>query len=83
MKFFLDSPMPRSVSQAMMAFFASATLRPLRKSEFTRTPVCTSVKAACSTSPPAMTSTMGRSNFLANSQSRVSWAGTAMIAPVP
>ena len=32
---------------------------------------------------PLTTSTMGRPNFLANSQSRVSWAGTAMMAPVP
>ena len=32
---------------------------------------------------PLTTSMMGRPNFLANSQSRVSWAGTAMMAPVP
>ena len=28
-------------------------------------------------------SVMGRPNFRANSQSRVSWPGTAMMAPVP
>ena len=46
-------------------------------------PVSQSVKASFSTLPPFTTSMMGRPNFLANSQSRVSWAGTAMMAPVP
>ena len=41
------------------------------------------LNAASSTLPPATTSTIGRPNFFANSQSRVSCAGTAMIAPVP
>ena len=51
--------------------------------ELTITPVSQSVKASSFTFPPLTTSTMGRPNFLANSQSRVSCAGTAMIAPVP
>ena len=67
----------------MMAFLASSTLMPSRKPELTITPVSQSVKASFSTSPPLTTSMMGRPNFLANSQSRVSWAGTAMMAPVP
>ena len=34
-------------------------------------------------SPGSTTAMIGRSNCWANSKSRVSWAGTAMIAPVP
>ena len=34
-------------------------------------------------SPVRTTSRMGSLNWVANSKSRVSWAGTAMIAPVP
>ena len=60
-----------------------ATESPFRKSELTMIPSAMSVYAAACTSPPATTSTMGRWNFLANSQSRSSCAGTAMIAPVP
>jgi hypothetical protein len=41
------------------------------------------VQAAASRSPPSRTRTMGRSICRANSQSRWSWPGTAMIAPVP
>ena len=52
------------------------------------TPVATSVKAAfcTSTSEPSSAATtwiMGRPKALAKSQSRLSWAGTAMMAPVP
>ena len=47
------------------------------------TPVSQSVNASFSTSPPLTTSMIGRLNFFANAQSRVSWPGTAMIAPVP
>ena len=56
---------------------------PVMKPELTMTPVSQSVKASFSMSPPLTTSTIGMPNFLANSQSRVSWAGTAMMAPVP
>jgi hypothetical protein len=59
----------------------AATLgRPSRKPEFTATP--SPVKAAVRTSPPFTTSTIGRPKRLANSVA-LSWAGTAMIAPVP
>ena len=79
-------PLPFSSSQAYILFLASSTDRPFRKSELTSVPVATSVKASLSRSlgtVPLTTSMMGRPNFLANSQSRVSWAGTAMMAPVP
>jgi hypothetical protein len=39
------------------------------------------VRASCPS--PATTRTIGRSNFVANSKSRSSCPGTAMIAPVP
>ena len=66
-----------------MASFASSTVIPSRNPELTITPVAQSVNASFSTSPPFTTSMMGSPNFLANSQSRVSWPGTAIIAPVP
>ena len=40
-------------------------------------------KASTETSPPATTSRMGRSKVRAKAWSRSSWAGTAMMAPVP
>ena len=77
-------PMPFSVSHFFMTGMASFTVRPLRKSEFTMMPVSSlRVKASFSMSPPWTTSMMSQPNFLANSQSRSSWAGTAMMAPVP
>ena len=77
--------MPFSSSHWIMAGMASFTVLPLRKSELTRMPVSSlAVKAAfCTSSPPETTSMISQPNFLANSQSRVSWAGTAMMAPVP
>ena len=81
-----EIPIFISSSQAYILFLASSTDRPFRKSELTSVPVATSVKASLSRSlgtVPLTTSMMGRPNFLANSQSRVSWAGTAMMAPVP
>ncbi len=39
--------------------------------------------SASETSGPAMTRRIGSPNLRANSKSRSSWAGTAMIAPVP
>ena len=77
------SPMCFSVRYSVMAFLASATLMPSRKPELTITPVAQSVKAASCTLPPLTTSMISQPNFFANSQSRSSWAGTAMIAPVP
>ena len=76
---------PCSTSQSMMVSlgFRDASC-PFRKPELHQHAVlayrCTPLPAR---SPPATTSTIGRPNFLANSQSRVSCAGTAMIAPVP
>ena len=52
---------------------------PSMKPEFTMMPVSQSVKASFVTSPPFTTSTMGRLNLRANSQSLVSWPGTAMM----
>jgi hypothetical protein len=83
LKFTFGSPFPFSASQAVIFFFASSTERLSSMPELTITPVSQSVKASSFTFPPLTTSTMGRPNFLANSQSRVSCAGTAMIAPVP
>src|ERR1041385_1048111 len=51
--------------------------------EFTTRPAWFSVNAAFVTSPPLTTSLMTRPNVRANSQSRSSCPGTAMIAPVP
>ncbi len=57
--------------------------RPLSGPEFTSVPFSISTNAASATLPPEMTSTMGRPYLRANRQSRSSWPGTAMIAPVP
>ena len=82
-------PEAREAAKRFVQIFARAfadpskTLIPSRKPELTITPVAQSVKASFSTLPPFTTSMMGRPNFLANSQSRVSCPGTAMMAPVP
>ncbi len=75
--------MPFSSKNSVILTFASSTLSPSKMPEFTIMPVSQSVKAADCTSPPFTTSMMGRLNFFAKSQSRSSWAGTAMMAPVP
>ena len=76
--------MPFSSSHFFMAGMASFTVMPLRKSELTMMPVSSfRVKASFSMSPPWTTSMISQPNFLANAQSRSSWAGTAMMAPVP
>ena len=46
-------------------------------------PVNASPPASSNPSDGCTVRTTGRSNFAANSQSRWSWPGTAMIAPVP
>ena len=76
-------PMPFSPSHSIIAGIASLTVLPFRKSEFTRMPVSSfAVNAAFWTSsPPETTSMISQPNFLANSQSRSSCAGTAMMAP--
>ncbi len=66
----------------MIAFLASATSMPSRKPELMAGP--SPVNA--SPSKPSVGRTvrmMFRSNTFAKSQSRWSWPGTAMIAPVP
>jgi len=76
--------MPCSVTHFFMVGIASFTVRPSRKPEFTMMPVSSfRVKASLVMSPPWTTSTMGRPNLVANSQSRWSWPGTPMTMPVP
>ena len=76
--------MPFSSSHLVMAGMASLTLMPSRKPELTMMAFSSLlIHASLVTSPPLTTSTMGRLNSLANSQSRWSWPGTAMMAPVP
>jgi len=68
---------------------ASFTSNPFKNPELISLPLATSVKASFSISQTvfsfadSITWIIGKSNFLANSQSLVSWAGTAIIAPVP
>ena len=79
--------MPRFSHQAMMVAFASFVGRPSRETSpfllFFATP--SPVKNFSAFAPPAgaTTYTNGRPNFAANSPSRSSWAGTAMMAPWP
>ena len=79
-------PSPFASSQSMVTRLASPTPRPSSEisslAELIAGP--SPVKASPSQSSGGCTvRTMGRSNFVANSQSRWSWPGTAMIAPVP
>ena len=82
-------PLPCSASQPTISCQASDAGRPVNRPELTITSstVC-STKALSSSSvasaPLGITTlTMGSPNFFANAKSRSSWAGTAMIAPVP
>jgi hypothetical protein len=76
-------PKPSASSQAITLLHGLATGRgsAVERPELTiaPSPVC----AAVATSPPEITSTIGSPMAFANSQSRSSWPGTAMIAPVP
>ena len=68
----------------MIASIAAALSSPSSGPEFTCGPssaVATPVTAG--SSPPSTTTRTGRPNARAKSRSRWSWAGTAMIAPVP
>ena len=71
----------------MMAALASATPMPLREiSSLAELMAGPSPMYASSSGWPSAgctVRTMGSSNRVANSQSRLSWPGTAMIAPVP
>ncbi len=69
-----------------MAIFPVSTSSPVKRPEFTRRPVpeYASVSGVSPSSPsPATTRRMGRPNLVANSKSRSSCPGTAMMAPVP
>jgi hypothetical protein len=76
-------------SQSTILRLPSATLIPSNSPEFTSTQPSLSVNAASSgtsaslAASRATTRTMGSWNCVANSKSRSSWPGTAMIAPVP
>ena len=79
-------PTPFSSSQSMIAVFASPTSMPSSEisslAELIAGP--SPVYASPSKSSAGCTvRTIGRSKVRANSQSRWSWPGTAMIAPVP
>ncbi len=69
----------------MIFFFASGVGRPSSGPElmFTPSPVNAWFGSTALPSAGAITWTIGMSNFFANSKSRSSCAGTAMIAPVP
>ena len=69
-------------------FIACLQDKLFKKSELIITPEFTSVKGSLSTETELefagfITGIIGKLNFLANSQSLLSWAGTAIIAPVP
>jgi hypothetical protein len=76
-------PRPFSSSHAMMRAFASPTDRPSRLTSSFDDAVATPSPVHGSSSPPVTTRGVGRPNAVANSKSRSSCAGTAMMAPVP
>jgi hypothetical protein len=80
-------PRPRSASDAVIASIASGEVRPSNLSELTSrsAPEWATNASSAGASPPAGSTTrrISRSNLRANSKSRWSCAGTAMIAPVP
>ncbi len=85
----MGSARPVSASQATMAAPPSSADWPSKRPLLTRTSpsVCAmnaaSTGALASTPGAATTRRIGNPNFCANRKSRSSWAGTAMIAPVP
>jgi hypothetical protein len=81
-------PAPRSLasSQPMMACLASAMSRPFRLTSSLALLMAGPSPTYALPSKEAggcTVRTMGRPKFSANSQSRSSWPGTAMMAPVP
>ena len=79
-------PLPLASSQSAIASNAAAEVRPSNSPDAMTIPGSTNAPAEMSTASPSdgrITCTMGRPNRVANSWSRWSWAGTAMIAPVP
>jgi len=70
-----------SSSQEIIDAFASATPRPFSHSLLIAGP--SPVKAPSNPSGASTVRMMGRSKISAKAQSRSSWPGTAMIAPVP
>ena len=83
MKFTVGRAQPLSASHAVTARMASppAVAVPSKRPLFTITP--SPAYAAFATSPPVITSRTSSPIARANSQSRSSWPGTAMMAPVP
>ena len=72
---------PRAASQATICRCASRHGTPSNAAEFISTP---SSETLGNVSPSTRTTwRMGSPKAVANSKSRRSWAGTAMIAPVP
>ena len=80
------SPWPLATSQSIVACLAAATSIPFRsKVAFALLTAGPSPRYASPSHPAGgwTVRTMGRSKRSANSQSRSSWPGTAMMAPVP
>jgi hypothetical protein len=78
----LAAPAFRAARYWVMAGLASATVMPLRKPEFTITPSPSCAVPSCA-GPLSTTGITGKLCATANAWSRLSCAGTAMIAPVP
>ncbi|OQB93056.1 MAG: hypothetical protein BWX84_00691 [Verrucomicrobia bacterium ADurb.Bin118] len=80
-------PRPLASSQSVIFCFASGVGRPVMETsgpvEFTDVPSSTKPRQSVCGSGGCTTCTIGRLNLVANSKSRVSCAGTAMMAPVP
>ena len=70
--------MPSDSSQSMIARLPSDAGMPVKSPEFTSGP-----SPAQGSSPQSTTRRISRPNCSAKAKSRSSWAGTAMIAPVP
>ena len=79
---------PSSASQSTIARIPSGEVRPLNRPELTSRSsgewaMYAPSSASSSVPAGAMTRRMGSPKRVANAKSRSSWAGTAMIAPVP
>ena len=81
------SPKPLSCNQSIIVALASATCMPSSEisslAELIATPSPVNAWSSGWPGVGCTVRTTGRSNFAANSQSRTSCPGTAMMAPVP
>ncbi len=80
------SPAPLATSQSVIARLASATPSPFRLISGLAELIAGPSPVNASPSQPSVgctVRTIGSPNAVAKSQSRWSWPGTAMIAPVP